>query len=122
QLDMSGISPEVGVMIRPDFEPWRIGATFRAPVEGLGTAAADGGAAPFIAPSSLFLPWELEIGAALQVGPRPLNPRWLDPHEQEARERRQIQDDRAARRAAQEAELRGIAEPRRMYDRARELS
>jgi hypothetical protein len=70
----------------------------------------------------LFLPWELEVGAALQVGPRPLNPRWLDPHEQEARERRQIQDDRAARKAAQEAELRGITDPKRMYDRARELS
>jgi hypothetical protein len=62
------------------------------------------------------------MGAAIQVGPRPLNPRWLDPHEQESRERKQIEEDRAARRAAQEAELRGISEPSRMYERARELS
>jgi hypothetical protein len=125
QLGMSGVGPEVGVLIRPDFEPWRIGATFRAPVQGHGTStSADGGpgGASFVAPAGLFLPWELEVGAALQVGPRPLNPRWLNPHDQEARERKQIQDDRAARRAAQEAELREISDPRRMYERARELS
>src|SRR5258708_23859057 len=103
-----------------------MGATFRGPVGGRTSASA--GAAvgpsgvPYIAPSSLFLPWELEIGAAIQVGPRPFNPRWLNPHDQEARERNQIQDDRAARRAAQEAELRGISDPRRMYERASELS
>ena len=39
ELDMSGVGPEVGVLIRPDFEPWRIGATFRAAVEGLRTPA-----------------------------------------------------------------------------------
>jgi hypothetical protein len=124
ELDMSGAAPEAGVLIRPDFEPWRIGATFRAPVEGLTTAAAAPGSGPaaFVAPASLYLPWELEVGAALQVGPRPLNPRWLDPHEQEAHERKQVEDDRAARKAAQEAELRSISDPRRMYDRARELA
>jgi hypothetical protein len=77
---------------------------------------------PFVQPASIFLPWELELGAAIQVGPRPLNPRWLDPHEQEAHERNQIEQDRASRRAAQEAELRGIADPARMYDRASELA
>lgn len=125
ELGMSGLGPALSALIRPDFEPWRIGATFRAPVEGRSSSTTpDNGAGgmAFVAPSSLFLPWELEVGAALQVGPRPFNPKWLDPHEQEAHERQQIQDDRAARRAAQEAELRGITNPKAMFDRARELS
>jgi hypothetical protein len=76
----------------------------------------------FVRPASIYLPWELELGAAIQVGPRPLNPKWLDPHEQERRERMQIEHDRTARKAAQEAELRGISDPARMYDRASELA
>ncbi|HEX9295166.1 MAG TPA: hypothetical protein VF881_05010 [Polyangiaceae bacterium] len=125
QLQMDGVAPEAGVLIRPDYEPWRLGATFRAPVDGGAAQSTDTSAvmgAPFVPPAGIFLPWELEVGAAIQVGPRPLNPRWLDPHEQEAHERAQIDQDRAARRAAQEAELRGIANPLRMYDRSRELS
>jgi hypothetical protein len=123
-LSMNGYAPEVGVLVRPDYEPWRLGATFRAAVEG--RAGQNGGPSraedPFIRPASIFLPWELELGAAIQVGPRPFNPRWLDPNEQEARERKQIEQDRAGRKAAQEAELRGIADPKRMYDRASELA
>jgi hypothetical protein len=123
QVSMNGAGPEVGVLIRPDYEPWRLGATFRAAVAGhAGQAEAASGTVRFVRPESILLPWELELGAAIQVGPRPLNPRWLDPHEQEARERNQVEQDRAARRAAQEAELRGIADPARMYDRASELS
>ena len=124
ELSMTGLGPEIGALVRPDYEPWRLGATFRAAVEG--RAKSEGGFSrfgdPFVQPASIYLPWELELGAAIQVGPRPINPRWLDPHEQEARERKQIEQDRASRRAAQEAELRGIAEPARMYDRASELA
>ena len=123
---MSGVGPEIGVLIRPDYEPWRIGATFRAAVEGLRTPAhADTGpsAVSFVAPSSLFLPWELELGAALQVGPRPLNPRWLNPHDQEARERKQIGDRSPCARARPRRPSCGASPiPRRMYDRASELA
>jgi hypothetical protein len=123
QLSMSGAGPEIGVLIRPDYEPWRLGATFRSAVEGRASQSGESaGQTMFVRPASIFLPWELELGAAIQVGPRPLNPRWLDPHEQERRERMQIEHDRAARKAAQEAELRGIADPARMYDRASELA
>src|SRR5207244_2117165 len=124
EVSMNGVAPEVGALIRPDYEPWRLGATFRAPVEGR-AKSSDGSSRfgdPFVQPASILLPWELELGAAIQVGPRPLNPRWLDPHEEESRERTQIEEDRAARKAAQEAELRGIPNPRRMYDRASELA
>jgi hypothetical protein len=123
QLSMNGVGPEIGVLIRPDYEPWRLGATFRSSVEGRASQdAAPSDQTKFEKPASIFLPWELELGATIQVGPRPLNPRWLDPHEQEARERSQIEQDRAARKAAQEAELRGITDPAKMYDRASELA
>jgi hypothetical protein len=121
ELSMSGAGLEVGALIRPDYEPWRLGATFRSSVEGRASGEAGAGRM-FVQPASIFLPWELELGAAIQVGPRPLNPKWLDPHEQERHEREQIEQDRAARKAAQEAELRGITDPKRMYDRASELA
>ena len=45
--------------------------------------------------ATLNLVEELEVGAALQVGPRPLNPRWLNPHDQEAHHRPPIADCRS---------------------------
>jgi hypothetical protein len=36
----------------------------------------------FIVPSRIVQPWELELGVAYQLGPRPLNPRWEDPNDQ----------------------------------------
>jgi len=30
-------------------------------------------------PTRVTLPWDLNIGFAAQIGPRPLNPRWVDP-------------------------------------------
>jgi hypothetical protein len=108
QLTMNGVGPEVGLLIRPDYEPWRLGATFRAQVNGRigdSDASPNGAGMTFAQPASIALPFELELGAAIQVGPRPLNPRWLDPHEQEERVRRQIEDDRLLRQAAQEADL-----------------
>jgi len=122
EVSMNGVGPEVGVLLRPDFAPWRLGATFRAAVEGRANASGSSTFAPFVKPASNHLPWELELGAAIQLGPRPLNPSWLDPHEQEAYERKQIEQDRARRRAAQEKELQSIVTPSVMYDRASELA
>jgi hypothetical protein len=41
-----------------------------------------------VLPDRVELPWQVEMGIALQVGPRPLNPEWIDPldHEQELRD------------------------------------
>ena len=128
-LTMDGVGPQIGVLIRPDDQPWRIGATYRAKVEGTPTeklfGIVGGGAAtdvPFAIPGSVRLPWEVEAGFVIQVGPRPLNPKWLDPKRQRAQLRQQIAEDRAARQRAQEAELRGIADPSEMYARASELA
>jgi len=122
-LQMQGVAPEVGVQIRPDYFPWRIGATMRAPVDGRVTASSDvpRGAAmlPFIRPAGVTLPWELELGTAIQLGPRPINPQWMNPEEQEAQHRKQIAADRAARLTAQELELDAICDPGEREERAR---
>ena len=125
-LNMQGLAPEVGVQIRPDYFPWRLGATLRAPVEGRVTAGTSvprgSNMLPFIRPAGVSLPWELELGAAIQLGPRPLNPQWLNPHDEEAALRKQIAADRADRRGAQDLELDAICDPGERAARAREFA
>jgi hypothetical protein len=124
ELSMQNAAPEVGIQIRPDYVPWRLGATFRAPVEGrVETASAppEPGSVPFIPPAGVALPWELEVGAAIQLGPRPLNPQWINPHDQESGLREKITSERAARQAAQDLELDAICDPNERADRARQF-
>jgi hypothetical protein len=65
------------------------------------------------------LPWEVQVGAAIQLGPRPLNPQWINPRDEEATHRRQIAAARAARRVAQELELDAICDAEARAERAR---
>ena len=127
-LTMSGLGPELGMIWKPNELPLRIGATLRTAVTGsdLGTGKTttdlegvvrSGGV---IVPSAVTMPWEIETGFALQIGPRPLNPAWLNPDVEEeplerrvrwAREARAAQDVRTleatdpAQRPARQAEL-----------------
>jgi hypothetical protein len=111
-LTMTGLAPEVGALLKPDAAFWRIGATVRAPVTAgnVGSAQTTTDAAnvtrvgEFIVPQSIVQPWELEIGVALQAGPRPLNPTWLNPEQEEAPIRLEISRSRAER-AAKYSEL-----------------
>ena len=129
-LSMLGVSPELGVLIRPDYTPWRLGATYRRPVDASGepgpTATRDldgvfraGGLA---LPSRVHWPWELEIGVALSAGPRPLNPKWINPHEQEAALRDEIEAARRTRRAAQDLELERIVDLAARREREKDLA
>ncbi|MDB4997730.1 MAG: hypothetical protein JWM74_5162, partial [Myxococcaceae bacterium] len=85
--------------------PFRIGATVRTPVSagnggGPGTRTDSEGVTrtgSYILPRAVILPWELEAGIALQAGPRPLNPTWIDPHEHEGPVRSAIEAAREAR-------------------------
>jgi hypothetical protein len=116
-LTMTGVSPETGVLVKPDNLPVRFGATIRAPVTGTtlssqattsdGVARAGG----LIVPSHITLPWELETGFAVQVGPRPLNPPWLNPHVEEAPVHDAIEEERT-RRERENAALVARASPR----------
>lgn len=125
-LTMTGASPEVGALLMPTGQRWRLGATARAPVSastgvnvfgekviGLGpTNSTACGSTPgaqcvggFYEPSHIVMPWEVEVGFAYQLGPRPLNPGWNDPHQEESRLRAEIRFDRAERRRHNEEEL-----------------
>jgi len=128
-LTMSGLGPEIGAVIKPDNLPFRLGATLRAPVTGgdLGSSHTTTDAhgvvrsGAVIVPSSVSLPWELEAGFAIQVGPRPLNPSWINPRAEEAPVRRAIRAARA-RRAADYAATLGETVSAHRAERALELA
>lgn len=117
-LTMIGAAPEFGVLVRPDWQSFRVGATVRLPVHGgelIGESRSrpDGvkEAAGLVLPRDVVLPWEIELGAAVQVGPRPINPAWIDPHQQEASLRASFLIKRQERIGRRAAELAVIAAP-----------
>lgn len=85
-----GVNLEGGLLWRPNYEPFRVGFALRAPVLSevdskgrsvagdivIGDPAARG--AIFL-PRRVKRPWSADAGVALQLGPRPLNPPWIDP-------------------------------------------
>ena len=115
-LTLFGISPQIGVLVKPDWTPFRVGATYRHPVStsiAIGTGVTESGgvrrAGALVLPSRAELPWEIELGVAVQVGSRPLNPSWIDPDEHEAELRdAHLQRTRTRRRAVTRA-LSGLA-------------
>lgn len=127
-LTMSGLAPEIGAIVKPDNLPFRVGATLRAPVTGgnlgSGNTTTDshgivrsGGV---IIPSAITLPWELETGFAIQVGPRPLNPEWIHPDEAASHVRAAVRQARARRAEDQAAVLRDTV-PAHRAERQAEL-
>ena len=110
EMTMVGAAPQVGLLVRPDWLPFRIGATYRHQVRADTTVTsaslvdAEGiqRAGGLVVPSRVELPWELETGLALQVGPRPLNPEWINPHDDE----QELRDAVAARAAERLASAR----------------
>jgi hypothetical protein len=80
-----GVGFESGVIWQPTDWPIRAGAAYRG---GFNSRAAPG--STFVLyendpinrlylPERVTLPWDLNVGFAAQMGPRPLNPRWIDP-------------------------------------------
>jgi hypothetical protein len=123
---LAGAAVETGMLLRPDWSLFRLGATFRFPVDaelvGEGGTEEAGGvrqAGGLTLPDRVMLPWELEVGLALQLGPRPLNPAWLDPTASEESARRALEAKRAAREEARQAVLRGIVDPALREERRR---
>ncbi|MBX3184911.1 MAG: hypothetical protein KF915_19975 [Polyangiaceae bacterium] len=99
----TGMAPVLGAVYKPEGRRLRVGASFKFRVateadpgaqirrtpDGdlvLGSEA-DPDSAVWL-PSELRQPWEGTLGFALSLGPRPLNPRFKDPGELLARERR----------------------------------
>jgi hypothetical protein len=133
-LNMAGVSPEAGAILIPNGLPWRLGVTGRAPVSGgvgvgfLGQQIFPGSPSSrqpsgnLVLPSHVVMPWELEVGFALQLGPRPLNPRWENPHAQEGHLRGEIEADRAARLRRYEEELERLPPAERPARKAEQQS
>ncbi|MDH5673579.1 MAG: hypothetical protein OEZ06_15600 [Myxococcales bacterium] len=100
-LDSGGLSFELGALWRPIGLPIRAGAAVQTGVrteisagdhtQNNGDVVIDPeGANPIFLPRSVALPWRLGLGFAFQAGPRPLNPRWIDPSNAMAPARRSI--------------------------------
>jgi hypothetical protein len=71
---------EFGFLLRPNDEQFRIGGAYRSEVN----SRASGNTIPqpvtdLYLPERVTVPWDLDLGMAIQLGPRPLNPRWIDP-------------------------------------------
>jgi hypothetical protein len=118
QLTIAGAAPQLGFLLKPDYWPFRLGVTYRHQVRA-STSIGSGGtldasgierAGRLVLPEHVELPWEVEIGTALQVGPRPLNPPWINPVDHEADLRAAYQERAAARRRHLEQQLRAIPE------------
>lgn len=135
-VGMLGAGPEAGFIVKPNEYRWRIGATVRAAVDAgavslgnvLQIPQPDGSgvrtAGNLILPERITLPWEVEGGIAYQLGPRPLNPKWINPHEQGRELAASIAERRAERAAARAAELAltSDATPAERSERARRAS
>ncbi len=87
-----GVGVQGGALWAPRDLPMRVGATIRSPILVSPNLGTSGVLAPqpngdvvvsqngvdFYLPQKTNLPWELEWGVALQLGPRPLNVAWID--------------------------------------------
>jgi hypothetical protein len=98
-----GFGGEVGALVRPNGEQWRIGAGFYSSIvthaSGKEDASGDVVVDSIYYPKSAVRPWQGNLAFAYQFGKRPLNPRFiyveqqariplaeLDAREREARE------------------------------------
>ncbi len=92
-FDASGAALEAGMLWKPNELPVRVGAAVRSEVittepqtavdkdangdRVIGAGVGDQNS--LWLPNDVTLPWDINVGFAVQIGPRPLNPRWLDP-------------------------------------------
>ncbi len=95
-VDFGGTGPEIGALLAPADRPWRLGFAARLPVES--SVSAKAVAAGLTLPRQIVLPWELQAGFAYQLGKRPLNRKWVNPHTVETR----LREEMLARRRERE--------------------
>ncbi len=97
-VSFQGSGLELGGAIKIADQPWRLGFAFSDAVtskpnklNGV-TTDADGvrRVDQFVLPTEVHVPWELRVGFAFQFGNRPLNGRWVNPHDEEERLRREL--------------------------------
>ncbi|HYO98410.1 MAG TPA: hypothetical protein VER33_28095 [Polyangiaceae bacterium] len=80
-----GAGWEAGFLLRPNDAQYRIGVSVRTAVsanatpDSRGVLYEDDPENRLVLPQRVTLPWDVHAGVAVQLGPRPFNPRWLDP-------------------------------------------
>jgi len=79
-ISVAGVGSRVGTVVKPHGSPWRAGLVAKSAVnprsEGGAREVSDGGDTVW-RPESIRLPWEVDFGFAYQLGPRPLNTRFV---------------------------------------------
>lgn len=98
-----GAGTAMGALWRPNGRPFRIGASAHTAVRSRADSASTikpnssgarvierGTPDEIYLPNSVVLPWDASVGIAFQLGPRPLNPRWIDPRIERSRAREAI--------------------------------
>ncbi|APR99920.1 hypothetical protein BCY86_03925 [Pajaroellobacter abortibovis] len=98
-MSVVGFAPQFGFLVKPNDQPWRVGATFRAPIDVANSRVPQEDkqelspvrVGRLLVPRRVVVPYELEIGIAFQLGPRPLNPLWTDPRREEAEFQKYLQ-------------------------------
>ncbi len=108
-----GLGYQIGMLLRPNRGMVRVGAVLRTAVDSRATPSssvftdtannrilAPGTADEMYLPDRVSLPWDLNLGLAVQFGARRFNPEWLNPSELLAPTRSAIAQRRAARSRA----------------------
>ena len=75
-FSQGGAGFQVGAIIAPSKFPFRLGVTARGPISIEDVQGKAGGK---ILPSRVELPWEVEVGGAVELAARTLNPVWVNP-------------------------------------------
>lgn len=91
-LNSTGVGIEAGFIWRPNGERVRLGGAVRSAVsaETAGTVLFVNTPNELYLPMRMTLPWDLGFGTAIELGRRPLNPRWVSPSELLAHKRRYL--------------------------------
>lgn len=80
-VDFTGAGLEVGAVLGLEGLPFRVGASLRSAVDSRvvedPNMPVPSHVGSVLLPHSVHLPWEVEVGLAWQLGPRPLNGRYL---------------------------------------------
>lgn len=76
ELNRGGVGFQIGAIVAPHSLPFRVGATARGPIVIDDTAGQAGGK---ILPQSIVVPWEIELGGAIELGARTFNTAWVNP-------------------------------------------
>lgn len=98
----SHTGPEAGAILALDDQPFRVGFAFRTSIEAASDHRATGDLT-FQPPAAVVFPTEIQAGFAYQFGDRPLNRRWVNPHDRERDLRNRVLARRLRRQSEQVA-------------------